>query len=313
MAAKMHPEMQVLADAKRALSVATNLEESRAAFANYVAVTHKPYPDDMKVEDLELPGPDAGQLIPVRWYRPANAPSPSPVVLYFHGGGFTLGDLESSDTQAWGIAQQTGVHVISVNYRLAPQHPFPAAPEDAFAVLQHVASEGATMGIDGSRVGTWGDSAGGCLSAVVCLMTRDRKGPPVTAQVVHTACLTDVLDSSSYHEHANSPGLDGPSMDGYWTNYLGDSRPSQEDYATPLKAKDLSGLPPALVHVAEIDPLADDGRRYCKRLQEAGVPAELRVAEGMIHGFLRARHIGPDSAAEFDIPCRFMAEKLGVA
>ena len=101
-------------------------------------------------------------------------------------------------------------------------------------------------------------------------------------------------------------------MDGYWTNYLGDGRPSQEDYATPLKAKDLSGLPPALVHIAEIDPLADDGRRYAKRLQEAGVPAELRVAEGMIHGFLRARHIGPASDAEFDIPCRFMAEKLGV-
>ena len=312
MTTKMHPDMQILADAKQAMNDASTLEETRAAFASYTVVTKRPCPEDMKVEDLEFPGPDAGQTIPVRWYRPANAPSPSPVVLYFHGGGFTLGDLDSSDTQAWGIAQQTGVHVISVNYRLAPQHPFPAAPEDVFAVLRHVAGEGASMGIDGGRVGTWGDSAGGCLSAAVCLMTRDRNGPPITAQVVHTACLTDVLDSPSYYEHAGSPGLNGPSMDEYWNNYLGDRRPSTEDYATPLKAKDLSGLPPALVHVAEIDPLADDGRRYVKRLDEAGVAAELRVAEGMIHGFLRARHIGPASAAEFDIPCRFMAEKLGV-
>ena len=312
MASHIHPEMEVLVNAKKALHDASTVEEQREAFTGYIAATQRPYPADMKVEDLQFPGPDPGQKIPVRWYQPANAPSPSPVVLYFHGGGFTLGDLDSSDTQAWGIAQQTGVHLISVNYRLAPQHPFPAAPEDVYAVLSHVAEVGASMGIDASRIGTWGDSAGGCLSAVVCFMTRDRKGPKVCAQVVHTACLTDVLDSASYYEHAQSPGLDGPSMDGYWANYLGNRRPSEEDYATPLKAKDLSGLPPAMVHIAEIDPLADDGRRYAKRLQEAGVETELRVAEGMIHGFLRARHAGPVSAAEFDIPCRFMAAKLGV-
>ena len=312
MVTDVHPEMTVLVDAKKALHEATTVDAQRAAFARYIAATQRPYPADMKVEDLLFPGPDEGQRIPVRWYQPRGAPIPSPVVLYFHGGGFTLGDLDSSDTQAWGIAQQTGVHVISVNYRLAPQHPFPAAPEDVFAVLKHVAVTGASMGIDPNRIGTWGDSAGGCLSAAVCLMTRDRQGPTVSAEVVHTACLTDELDSASYFEHAHSPGLDGATMDGYWDNYLGDRRPSREDYATPLKAKDLSGLPPALVHVAQIDPLADDGRRYAHRLGKAGVDTRLRVAEGMIHGFLRARHIGPVSAAEFDIPCRFMAEKLGV-
>lgn len=312
MVTDVHPEMTVLVNAKKALHDAATVEAQREAFAGYIAATQRPYPADMKVEDLGFPGPEAGQRIAVRWYRPASAPTPSPVVLYFHGGGFTLGDLDSSDTQAWGIAEQTGVHVISVNYRLAPQHPFPAAPEDVFAVLQHVAATGTSMGIDPNRIGTWGDSAGGCLSAALCLMTRDRQGPLVTAQVVHTACLTDELGSASYLEHAHSPGLDGSSMDGYWDNYLGDRRPSREDYATPLKAKDLSGLPPALVHVAQIDPLADDGRRYAQRLEQAGVETRLRVAQGMIHGFLRARHIGPASAAEFDIPCRFMAEKLGV-
>ena len=178
-------------------------------------------------------------------------------------------------------------------------------------MLEHVASEGDAMGIDGTRIGTWGDSAGGCIATVVCLMTRDRNGPPISAQVIVAACLIDEFDSPSNIEHADSPGLSGPALPGYWAKYLGDALSSEEPYAAPLRAPDLSCLPPALVHVAEIDPLADDGRRYAKRLQEAEVEAELRIAKGMIHGFLRARMIGPDTAAEFEAGCRFMAKRLG--
>ena len=178
-------------------------------------------------------------------------------------------------------------------------------------MLRHVAANAGHLGIDAGRIGTWGDSAGGNLATVTCLMSRDRDGPPVRAQVLVAAALTDVLDSESYRVHAHSPGLTTGSVDFFWGQYLGGRRPSREPYATPLVADDLSGLPPALVHIAEIDPLADDGRLYAERLRAAGVEAELRVAEGMIHGFLRARHIGPDAAAQFEVGCAFMRERLG--
>ena len=307
----IHPEMALLVEGKKAMNAAVTPQERARAFARYAQMTQRPHPADMQVEDRFFPGPDGGR-VPVRHYRPGGAPSPAPCILYFHGGGFVLGDLDSSDTVAWGVADSVGAHVVSVDYRLAPRNPFPAAPEDAFAVLHHVAGNGAALGIDPDRIGTWGDSAGGNLATVTCLMSRDRGGPPLRAQVLAAAALGDVLDADSYRVHAHSPGLTTEAVDYFWGQYLGERRPSRQPYATPLVAEDLSGLPPALVHVAEIDPLADDGRRYAKRLQAAGVEAELRVAERMIHGFLRARHIGPDAAAEFEAGCAFMRERLGV-
>ena len=306
---RIHPEMALLVEGKKAMNAARTPEETACAFARYTELTQRPRPIDMQVDDRFFPGPEGGR-IPVRHYRPRRAVSPAPCILYFHGGGFMLGDLDSSDTVAWGIAESVGAHVISVHYRLAPRHPFPAAPEDAFAVLRHVAGNAERLGIDADRIGTWGDSAGGNLATVTCLMTRDRGGPPVRAQVLVAAALSDLLDSDSYRVHAHSPGLTTAGVDFFWGQYLGERRPSREPYATPLAATDLSGLPPALVHIAEIDPLADDGRRYVERLRAAGVEAELQVAERMIHGFLRARHIGPGAAAEFETGCAFMRERL---
>ena len=307
----IHPEMALLVEGKKAMNAARTPEETARAFARYAEMTQRPRPPDMQVRDIDFPGPEGGR-IPVRHYRPRRSPSPAPCILYFHGGGFMLGDLDSSDTVAWGIAESVGAHVVSVHYRLAPRHPFPAAPEDAFAVLRHVAGNGAELGIDADRIGTWGDSAGGNLATVTCLMSRDRGGPAVSAQVLVAAALSDLLDSESYRVHAHSPGLTTAAVDFFWGEYLGGRRPSREPYATPLAAEDLSGLPPALVHIAEIDPLADDGRRYVERLRAAGVEAELRVAERMIHGFLRARHIGPAAAAELEAGCAFMRARLGV-
>ena len=307
----IHPEMARLVEGKKAMNAALTPEERACAFARYAEMTQRPRPSGMRVEDRFFPGPEGGR-VPVRHYRPRGAPVPSPCILYFHGGGFMLGDLDSSDTVAWGVAESVGVHLVSVDYRLAPRNPFPAAPEDAYAVLRHVAGKAAELGIDADRVGTWGDSAGGNLATVTCLMSRDRGGPPVRAQVLVAAALSDALDSDSYRDHALSPGLSTAAVDFFWGQYLGERRPSRHPYATPLAAEDLSGLPPALVHIAEVDPLADDGRRYVRRLRAAGVEAELRVAERMIHGFLRARHLGPDAAAEFEVGCAFMRERLGV-
>ena len=247
----------------------------------------------------------------MRWYRPAHARDPSPCVLYFHGGGFCFGDLDSSDTQAWGIAQEAGVHVISVDYRLAPEHRFPAAHEDCYAVLEHIAANGESMGIDASRICTWGDSAGGNLSAAICLMARDRKGPPIAGQVIVTPMLGDDYESPSYIEHAHSPGLAASMVPGCWEQYLGTDQGSDNPYAMPIKAPDLSGLPPALVLVAEIDPLVDDGVGYAKRLEDAGAPTEVRIAKGMCHGFLRVRLRGSDTAAEFAAGCPIRGKSPG--
>jgi acetyl esterase len=246
----------------------------------------------------------------VRIYRPAGVADPAPCVLYLHGGAFIKGSLESGDVVAWGVADQAKAIVVSVDYRLAPEHPFPAGLEDCYAALSHVAARGRDLGIDPRRIAVWGDSAGGNLAAALCLVTRDRGGPAIVAQALNYPCLTDELTAASYRIYAASPGLATAAMESAWDQYLAGDRPTRNPYAAPLKAKDLGRLPPAHIHVAEIDPLADDGRAYAARLGAAGGVVELRSAKRMIHGFLRARFDGPDAAAEFAEPCAFLRRRL---
>ena len=202
--------------------------------------------------------------------------------MYLHGGGFVLGSLDSGDQIASGIAQEVGAVVVSVDYRLAPEDPFPAAPEDCHAALAHVSRNAAEFGIDPERIAIWGDSAGGNLSVATCMLARDRGGPRVAAQAVIYPTLIDRPVSRSHREHADSPGLGADFMERAWNAYLGKERGEASPYATPLsEGADLTGLPPAHVHIAHYDPLADDGRDYVRRLLEAGVDAELHV---------RARH-----------------------
>lgn len=306
----LHPEMQALVDAKADLPPANTLEEMRVNWNAYAARMRRPHPTDMTVEDRGVTG--KGATIPVRIYRPAAAPDRAPAILYFHGGGFMKGDLDSSDTVAWGLAQETGAVVVSVDYRLAPEHPYPAAFDDCFSVLADVAANAGRYGVDPARIAVCGDSAGGNLAAAVSLAARDRDGPAVAAQALIYPCLTDDLKQASYRVHAETPGLTTASMGSYWNWYLtAGGTPSDDPYAVPLKAKNLFGLPRALVHVAEIDPLFDDGRLYAERLKAAGVATEYRCAKGMIHGFMRARLLGPDSAAEFGAICAFLRRCLG--
>ncbi len=306
----LHPEMKALIDAKADLPIPKTVEEMRAGWDAYSKRLSHPHPADMAVEDRGVAG--NGGTIPVRVYKPANAAATAPCVLYFHGGGFMKGDLDSSNTVAWGLAAETGAVVVSVDYRLAPEHPYPAAFDDCFAVLADVAANPSTYGVDASRVAVCGDSAGGNLAAAVTLAARDRGGPRIAGQMLIYPCLTDVAEDGSYRVHAVTPGLTTESMRTYWDWYLaGSGTPSDDPYAVPLKARDLSGLPPTGVHVAQIDPLFDDGRVYAERLKAAGVPTEYRCAKGMIHGFLRARLLGPDSAAEFGAICAFLRRSLG--
>ena len=195
---------------------------------------------------------------------------------------------------------------VGVEYRLAPDHPFPAGVEDCYAVLKHLGTYGPALGVDPARLAVWGDSAGGNMAAAACLMARDRGGPAIAAQVLVYPCLTDDMSADSYIRYAEAPvRTDG--IDRAWGLYLGAGRPTCNGYAAPLKAEDLSGLPPAHIHYAEFDCLADDSREYAARLQQAGNDVTLRCAKRMIHGFVRARFSGPDAARDTISPARSCA------
>ena len=307
----IHPDMDELIAAKRAVVQTSDPEEMRAAWNGYGARLARDRPGGMVVRDTAVPrpGPQGGE-IPIRIYRPERAETPGPCVVYLHGGVFVKGSLDSGDTVAWGVAEESGVVVVSVDYRLAPRHPFPAAPEDCYAVTKYLAERGGTFGVQGGRLALWGDSAGGNLAAATCLMARNRGGPRIVAQALNYPCLTDELTSDSYRRYAESPGLRTANMDAGWNHYLGNRRPTGDPRAAPLKAEDLSDLPPAHVHYAEIDPLADDAVQYAGRLAAAGNEVVSRCARRMIHGFLRARFSGAEAAAEFARPCGFLRARL---
>jgi acetyl esterase len=303
----LHPDMAALVAAKQAVPVEAASAAQRNSWDSYDAALRRPYPSDMEVRDAKLPR--AGWDIPVRIYRPKAALTLSPIVVYIHGGAFIKGSLDSGDPIAWGVAQQTGCLVVSIDYRLAPEHPFPTGVEDCYAAVSYLAEHGVKLGGDPARIGLWGDSAGGNMATSCCLMARDRKGPKIAAQVLIYPCLTDELTLPAYEIYKDAPvTTDG--MDKAWDLYLGKRRPIDDPYAVPLKAKNLAGLPPAHIHIAEVDCLADDGRLYAKRLKEAGSPVVFRVAERMIHGFTRARFSGPAAAAEFQAPCDFLRKHL---
>ena len=194
----IHPDMAELVAAKLAVPQSAEANSSRVAWNEYGARLQQPYPSGMVVDDttFDVAG-TTGRKIALRIYRPSNAPQPSPCVLYIHGGGFVKGSLESGDAIAWGIADQIGVVVVSVDYRLAPEHPYPAAVEDCYATAKYISARGPALGVDATRLAVWGDSAGGNLAAALCLMARDRREPRIVAQALNYPCLTDELSSGT--------------------------------------------------------------------------------------------------------------------
>jgi acetyl esterase/lipase len=250
----------------------------------------------VQVQDRTIPGP--GGEIPVRVYRPAApaGPDPRPLVLNIHGGGFVFGDLRLCDWLCSHVALRVGAVVVSVDYRLAPRHRFPAAVEDSYAALVWAAEHAAGLGA-GGPVGVMGESAGGNLCAVLCLLARDRGGPALSHQVL----LYPATDMTAEHPAtASTPFLSGPEMEAYRRHYLADADPS-DPMASPLLASDHHGLPPALIQVAEHDPLRDDGIRYAAALRAAGVPVRLTEYVGMPHGYLNFPglcRVAPQALAE---------------
>ena len=260
------------------LDAATLREEMRAQSA----LSPGPPEPVANVEDRMIPGPDGE--IPVRVYTPEGS-GPFPVLVFFHGGGFVICDLETHDGTCRSLANVPSCLVVSVDYRLAPEHRFPAAPEDCYAATCWAAEHAAAHGGDASRLAVAGDSAGGNLAAVVSLMARDRSGPPLCFQLLIYPVTNGAFDTESYRENAEGYLLTTDMMKWFWTQYLADPALAGEPYASPLRADDLAGLPPALCLTAGYDPLRDEGEAYAARLREAGVPVEQRRYDGMFHGF----------------------------
>jgi acetyl esterase len=235
-----------------------------------------------RVESRTLPGP-AGE-IPVRIYAASEARG-LPALVYFHGGGFVIGDLDTHDGTCRSLAKAIGCIVVSVDYRLAPEHKFPAGPEDCYAATRWVVEKGAEIGVDGTRVAIGGDSAGGNLAVVVALMARDRGGPALRHQLLVYPVANHDFSTPSYEENKQGYLLSREMMRWFWNHYLADAKDGAQPYASPLRAASLKGLPPAHVITAEFDPLRDEGEALAARLARDGVPTTHTRYDGMIHGF----------------------------
>jgi len=233
------------------------------------------------VADRKIPGD--GGLLGVRVYRPSAAAA-LPGLVYFHGGGFVLGGLDMNDRPCRALANQSGCVVISVDYRLAPEHPFPAAADDAYAATSFVAENAASFGVDRARVAVAGDSAGGNLAAVVALRARDSGGPALAFQLLVYPLVDFTDESPSMRDFADGHFLTAAGLHWFAGHYLPPSVDRRQPWVSPLHTN-LKGLPPALVMTAECDPLRDQGETFAKRLQDAGVPAELKRYDGMFHPF----------------------------
>lgn len=235
-----------------------------------------------------------GTVLPLRAYRPAAATrGPLPVVVNFHGGGWVSGDPRQSEWWASSVAAQAGVVVISVQYRLAPEHPFPGPPEDCYGATQWIVEHSAELGIDAGRLAVMGDSAGGNLAAVVALMARDRGGPHIALQVLIYPSVEIKGSFPSREENAHAPILTARDLDAAPTVYFhGSDREMSDPYASPLRA-DHKGLPPALIQTAQYDPLRDHGNAYTAALREAGVEVRLTNYVDAVHGYISLPGIVP--------------------
>lgn len=236
-----------------------------------------------KVEDFMIPVSN-NEEINCRVYMPEGQ-GPFPIFIYYHGGGWVLGDIESTDASCCLIANRTKRIVVSVNYRLAPEYKFPTAVEDAFSALEWVYENGISFNGDVSRLIVGGDSVGGNLATVVTMIARDRKGPSIAGQVLIYPPTNLEFNTESHQLFEKGFGLDRQQLIWFRTHYLRNEEDKKDKYASPLIAKDLSGLPKALIITAENDVLRDEGAAYANRLKQFGVQVDYVCEPGMIHGY----------------------------
>ena len=242
--------------------------------------------------DIALPG----RTLNARLYVPNGAAETPPLVLFFHGGGWVLGSLDTHDATCRELADESGVAVLSIDYRLAPEARYPGAAEDCYDATCWARDHAAQLGVDGTRLAVAGDSAGGNLAAAVSLMARDRNGPALRHQLLIYPVTDADFSTPSYT--ANGSGayfLSTSAMQWFWAHYMGETAPADAPYARVLHTPDLTGLPPATVITAQYDPLRDEGDAYAQKLAQAGVTTDHHVAPGMIHGFFGMTAAVPDA------------------
>lgn len=276
-----------------------SMAEQRRMYDKFARRYTRKRPAGVRVRDMAtidgLPDP-----VPIRIYEPVEgAERPANGLVFFHGGGFALGSIESHDCVVAELALATSSVAISAGYRLAPEHPFPAAFEDAVRVWRYVQDNAEKLGIDPECTVVGGDSAGAALSVAVCLNARETRQRMPAGQVLIYPALTAKADLPSYEEQAVAPLLTADALAYFWALYTENGRHSDNPFAAPLMAESFAGLPPAFITTASYDPCRDDGSTFAQRLQEDGVPVEYRCAAKLSHGHLRARSMSPAAAAEF--------------
>ncbi len=286
----LDPEIQPIVDLMEAApgppAHLVPIAQARAAHELETAEMSGPGQEVAEVRELEVAGP-AGP-IRVRLFRPLEARDGAalPLVAYLHGGGWAIGTLDAFDPLCRALANTSGLLVASIDYRLAPEHPFPAGLDDARAAVRGLAEQAHELGADPARIGIAGDSAGGNLAAVTARRLRDEGDSPLRFQALIYPVCDSALNTPSYRDNGSGFGLSAASMKRYWELYLDGADGRQPD-ASPLQADDLAGLPPAFVLTVRADVLRDEGEAYARALEDAGVPVTLRRYEGAVHGFFR--------------------------
>lgn len=304
MAAQIDDEIQAFIDRTNSFyppdAVDGSIEQQRGWYNALCKAFHNDHPPGVTVQDDCIPT-DACD-VPVRRYGRANG-SDNATVLYLHGGGFVVGGLDSHDDVCAEICQATGFPVVSVDYRLSPEHVHPAAFDDALAAYDCIAREGRPVILVG-------DSAGGCLAASVSIAARDRDDARIKGQVLIYPALGGSPDGLSRREHADAPMLSAKDVDYYGRMRCGGQEPVADSRCYALAARRFDGLPPTIMFPAEIDPLRDDCAEFAERLQKAGVPVENHIHQGLVHGHLRARHVSRLASDAFGEICDAIA-RLG--
>ncbi|SEF32526.1 acetyl esterase [Variovorax sp. NFACC28] len=281
-------------------------DEAKASYEKGAGVLEVPKPELARIEDLTIAARD-GYAIPVRLYAPSSAVLP--VLIYFHGGGFTVGNIRTHDTLCRVLSARSGCAVVSVDYRLAPAHKFPTASNDAWDAFQFIAKQGASLGLDPSRLAVGGDSAGGTLAAVCAILARDA-GLPLSLQMLIYPGTTAHQDTASHLRHVDGPLLTKAMIDFFFSQYVNTPADRDDWRFAPLLADDVDGVAPAWIGLAECDPVVDEGIAYADKLRAAGVQVDLEIYRGVIHEFIKMGRAIPEALQAQDDAARALREAL---
>jgi acetyl esterase len=281
-------------------------DQAKASYEKGAGVLEVPKPEIARVEDFSIAARD-GHAVPARLYAPSA--EVLPVLVYFHGGGFTVGNIRTHDTLCRVLSLKSGCAVVSVDYRLAPAHKFPTASNDAWDAFEFIATQGASLGLDPSRMAVAGDSAGGTLAAVCAIMARDA-GLPLALQLLIYPGTTAHQDTASHQRHAHGPLLTKAMIDFFFAQYVRTPADRDDWRFAPLLADDVDGVAPAWIGLAECDAVVDEGIAYADKLRAAGVPVDLEIYRGVIHEFIKMGRAIPEALKAQDDAARAIKEAL---